>query len=978
MVASIGTSNTAVGSNNNSQDQLKNRITLWTQDFIACQPLAPFFHIATLGSLERSGEHIIALQSEREIRLLARTLTGAAKTVSVFVCHDPLELSIHTMGHNAAMMILQQKLSYAEWLNEIKEAPLSLEDAVAIAEDILSSSPHSVERTIELDMLGRRAGVSEYKWSKEYLAVIKAKLEQTLSLSTITQSEIIAIRQEIQEYLTQDLPSSSYEEFKILLRNKHVFISEREIEKLFNECLRAVENEEARGSHLREIENLIQLGDQSLNLFDFLDEDLASPLTLLSKDLNMRPELALTTVLTAASSLHKTQTRLDIRKRQGFLVPGSIYSCMIAESGQKKSPITKALMSNPLAVLQKEKRQEYEEACSKYELEIAQWEKCKGESRQEKFPNGKPQKPRQRLYYFTDTTGEGLLYQYQAHPNNGMLYLVDELAGLFAKRGKYSGGRGSERQDFLSAFDGAGATVLRADGTRADLENVLLSVYGTIQPEVLKQLMQDCSDPDGQWARFLFVNQPLAPSRLPDYAEGTVDLTELLKDLYRRLDNLPAKVYRFSDSAYKRYQKVYDQLEILRASHPSSGMRAVYSKMEGYIGRIALNLHVINSVMAGATPDEFISLDTINKAIELAKFYMGQVKLLHAHSDNEGLAPHIIRLRDASKLAEEVGKDGWIHNRIFYQNLPKKLKEQLKKEGGIEAVRKWMHEAVALGIGQTRGAKAKLEFHWRSDNSSPTPPTPPENFVGDCGRVVGDQPTTESLVNKGVENIVDFVGQNSISPTALLDNEKITNKVMADSSQILEELQNLSTEPTKIETTKQQAIELVDDLPTSRPQNPQLLLTTTQTILGIIATHTQPYFKWEDDVNVAVELLPLTENWSEVQEIISGLELDKAQQQEVERRLTQLGHCGKLHALSSKTQVTQSESESEEKVAKAERRFRNGDRVRYQQWYGRFGGYVKSGCLVEFDKSKSTTKLYGSAPTQPIAESDLVLVEKAT
>jgi hypothetical protein len=122
----------------------------------------------------------------------------------------------------------------------------------------------------------------------------------------------------------------------------------------------------------------------------------------------------------------------------------------------------------------------------------------------------------------------------------------------------------------------------------------------------------------------------------------------------------------------------------------------------------------------------------------------------------------------------------------------------------------------------------------------------------------------------------------------------------------------------------------------------------------------------------------LTENWSEVQEIISGLELDKAQQQEVERRLTQLGHSGKLHALSSKTQVTQSESESEEKVAKAERRFRNGDRVRYQQWYGRFGGYVKSGCLVEFDKSKSTTKLYGSAPTQPIAESDLVLVEKAT
>jgi hypothetical protein len=160
--------------------------------------------------------------------------------------------------------------------------------------------------------------------------------------------------------------------------------------------------------------------------------------------------------------------------------------------------------------------------------------------------------------------------------------------------------------------------------------------------------------------------------------------------------------------------------------------------------------------------------------------------------------------------------------------------------------------------------------------------------------------------------------------------------------------------------------------------NPQLLFAATTTILGIIAIHTQPYFKWEDNVNAAVELLPLAENWSEVQEIISGLELDKTQQQEVERRLTQLGHSGKLHALSSKTQVAQSELAAGEKVAKAERRFRNGDRVRYQHWYGRFAGYARSGCLVKFDKSKSTTKLYGPAPTQLLAESELVLVKRVT
>ena len=213
MVASIGTSSTAVGSNDNSQDQLKNRITLWTQDFIACQPLAGFFHIATLGSEQRSGEHVIALEKEREIRLLARTLSATGKTVSVFVCHDPLELSIHTMGDNAAMMILQQKLSYAEWLDEIKEAPLSLEDAVAIAEDIMQSQPESLERTIALETLGRRAKVSEYNWHKNYLQSIKAKLESCLVLDSSQpidpterkRLELKAIAQERDPYKSIDL-----------------------------------------------------------------------------------------------------------------------------------------------------------------------------------------------------------------------------------------------------------------------------------------------------------------------------------------------------------------------------------------------------------------------------------------------------------------------------------------------------------------------------------------------------------------------------------------------------------------------------------------------------------------------------------------------------------------------------------------------------------------------------------------------------
>lgn len=75
--------------------------------------------------------------------------------------------------------------------------------------------------------------------------------------------------------------------------------------------------------------------------------------------------------------------------------------------------------------------------------------------------------------------------------------------------------------------------------------------------------------------------------------------------------------------------------------------------------------------------------------------------------------------------------------------------------------------------------------------------------------------------------------------------------------------------------------------------------------------------------------------------------------------------------------MVQPELAAVEKVTQPQQLFRNGDRVRYQHWCGRFGGYVRSGCLVVFDKSKSTTKLYGSAPTEPLAESELMLIERA-
>ena len=577
-----------------------------------------------------------------------------------------------------------------------------------------------------------------------------------------------AIRSQIKDILIQDLPPSELQTAKIRIRTDNPGISEREISRLFETIEQELEREELREHCRSEVDNLLKLGDQSLNLIEFIPADLAYPLTQLARSLNIRPEVCLTSLLVAASSLHKTKTELVIHRGQGFSVPPTIFAGLVSESGQKKSPILKAIIKKPLSVLQREKREAHVLALAQYERDILNWDKCKSEERSSKFPEGKPKLPQQRLYYFTNATGEGLLYQFQAHPDKALLALVDELAGLFASQNKYTGGRGSDRQDILSAFDGTGATVLRAAGAKADLDGLLLSICGTIQPEVLKQLMRDCSDPDGQWARFLFVNQPLAAATLADEDGNSFDLTGRLLDYYRAIDQLPAREYRLSREAFKRYQPVYNQLERLRVSHPSPGMRAVYSKMEGYIGRLALNLHVLHELAAGKTlPDEEIPLSHIECAIALAKFYIGQVKLIHANctADQGELAPHLAKIVELSKRMDTTTGNSWIKAKVVQSGYDSRHRPQ------PDAIRSWFRELEALSIGSTRGSGIRLEYSWKLPDIPIDESDPPQKHKVEKVKKSGEKwitsPPALSTQNQSLREKVEKVD----NPTHLQKDE---------------------------------------------------------------------------------------------------------------------------------------------------------------------------------------------------------------
>jgi CRISPR-associated protein Cmr3 len=78
------------------------------------------------------------------------------------------------------------------------------------------------------------------------------------------------------------------------------------------------------------------------------------------------------------------------------------------------------------------------------------------------------------------------------------LVTPDELAGLFKGQNQYRNGRGNDKESLLTAFDGSGLKVNRTSGLRISLPRTSLSLTGTIQPDILREMMGDCSDASGQ------------------------------------------------------------------------------------------------------------------------------------------------------------------------------------------------------------------------------------------------------------------------------------------------------------------------------------------------------------------------------------------------------------------------------------------------------------------------------------------------
>ncbi|MBA5871506.1 MAG: DUF3987 domain-containing protein [Nitrospira sp. CR2.1] len=226
----------------------------------------------------------------------------------------------------------------------------------------------------------------------------------------------------------------------------------------------------------------------------------------------------------------------------------------------------------------------------------------------------------------SDVTIERLAGLLQQHPR-GLLLVRDELVAWAKSMNQYRGGRGADRQSYLSIY---GASSIRIDrkGNEKEAVSILvprphLSVVGCIPPSVLPALEDEGGREDGFLARLLFAWPAPVPVRWTDSVVSPIFRQEyegLVQELFSiSQDNTPIELC-LSHDAQQRFITWHDALcEEIESDTCPTFLKASYSKLKGYCARFAL----VHAAASDPHTHE-VGLASIEAACELVAYFKVQ------------------------------------------------------------------------------------------------------------------------------------------------------------------------------------------------------------------------------------------------------------------------------------------------------------------------------------------------------------------
>lgn len=304
-----------------------------------------------------------------------------------------------------------------------------------------------------------------------------------------------------------------------------------------------------------------------------------------------------------------------------------------------------------------------------------------------------------RQHITTDVTVESLADVLPPNPR-GLLVYRDEMTGWVASLNQYKGGKGADRQFWLSAWSCQDYTVNRKGKPPVRITRPYLSVIGNIPPDMLGELADRRGREDGFVDRILFSYPDPVRVRWTE-KELNPALEQAYVDACLWIGELPDAELKFTDKARREFVEWYDE-------HNSScdGPAGSWAKMDGYCARFVSILHHLR--IGYTTPEALKRLSALDVRQERVR---GAIRLVNYYKNHARRALSIMKAKKVGGTLSRLL--AFIMNAPNYKVHPRNLIGAQIAPNTDEA-KSMLRKLEAMGLGEVvEGERRKDEFYFQ-------------------------------------------------------------------------------------------------------------------------------------------------------------------------------------------------------------------------------------------------------------------------
>jgi hypothetical protein len=328
----------------------------------------------------------------------------------------------------------------------------------------------------------------------------------------------------------------------------------------------------------------------------------------------------------------------SIEIKTGWIEGPRTYTGTVGDPGSKKSPAQDLAMQPLYAQQQRsnrafaQKRSDYMSEVEVYEVALSAW---KANVRKNKATAGampaKPEPPILTQIWTADSTIEAFA-ELLAHNPRGVILIRDELTAWVLSMNQYKGGRGADRQAWLSYWNGAPVIINRKGQDPIVIDRPFACVAGCLPPDVLGDLMDERGRGDGFLDRVLLAYPDPVPVTYTEAIvtpEAVADYAEVMTAILMSGTDTTTTVVTMTPSGHTAFVELMGWICDQMNSPDCPGyLRGPLAKMQGYAGRLALILQMARKA-SGETGKDQVEVTSVTGAAALVRYFVSHARRVY-------------------------------------------------------------------------------------------------------------------------------------------------------------------------------------------------------------------------------------------------------------------------------------------------------------------------------------------------------------